>query len=204
MPYSHSFETIETYAEMGSSTKPGIFVPSVFMRMISSRMNSFEISSIVAFCLGALVAVLLTVVVFQIRIWRLQAGHARAVETATRRSVNQSRSTLKGQIAEQMAPLLPGFAYEAADARFLGDPIDYVVFRGRARFGGLDEDVEGLEVVLLEIKQGQSKLSPVQRAIAEAVEAGRVRFEICRISDDGRLTNAVWEPNRRRARESQL
>ena len=33
-------------------------------------------------------------------------------------------------MAEQMAPLLPGFAYLPADARFLGDPIDYVIFDG--------------------------------------------------------------------------
>jgi predicted Holliday junction resolvase-like endonuclease len=160
--------------------------------------SSLELSSIVAFVAGAFAAVLLTAFFFQIRIWRLRLEHASEVELATRRSVNQSRSTLKGQIAEQMAPLLAGFAYEPADARFLGDPIDYVVFRGRTRFGDPEQDLDGLEVVLLEIKQGQSKLSPIQRAIADAVEAGRVRFEICRIADNGSLTTAAWEPIRRR------
>ena len=147
-------------------------------------MNSgFEASTIIAFVLGAILATLLAALLFQIRIWRLRSEHTDEIATATKRSLNQSRSTLKGRIGEQLAPLLPGFAYEAADARFLGDPIDYVVFDGRARFSGDEEDGEGLEIVLLEIKHGQSKLSPVQRAIAEAVEAGRVRFEICRIAE---------------------
>src|SRR5438045_8281226 len=96
----------------------------------------------------------------------------RAIRDASARSVNQSRSTLKGQIAEQMAPLLPGFPYSAADARFLGDPIDYVVFKGRSDFADLEEE-DGLEIILVEVKQGQSRLSPVQRAIANAIEAGR-------------------------------
>ena len=39
-------------------------------------------------------------------------------------SVNRSRSTLKGRIAEQMAPLLPEFPFASADARFIGNPID--------------------------------------------------------------------------------
>jgi len=164
--------------------------------------SSFEASTVLAFVLGAMLAVLVTALLFQIRIWRLRLEQAHELETATKRSVNQSRSTLKGQIGEQMAPLLPGFAYEAADARFLGDPIDYVVFNGRARFGVEEEVGEELELVLLEIKHGQSKLSAVQRAIAEAVEAGRVRFEICRIAEDGSLSTTAWEPTRRRARES--
>ena len=169
--------------------------------MPGSRMvNSFETSSVVVFLLGVLAAVLVTALLFQIRIWRMRFQHADAIETASKRSVSQSRSTLKGQIAEQMAPLLPGFEYAAADARFLGDPVDYVVFAGRSGFAGAQEDSEGLEIVLLEIKQGQSNLSPVQRAIAQAVEAGRVRFEICRVADDGSVSTSAWQPRRRQGR----
>src|SRR5512136_461189 len=45
-------------------------------------------------------------------------------------SVNRSRSTLKGRISEQMAPLFPEFPYSPADTRFIGNPIDFVVFDG--------------------------------------------------------------------------
>ena len=51
-----------------------------------------------------------------------------AVVTARKESANQSRAVLKGKLAEQIAPLLPGFNYWPSDSRFLGDPVDYFVF----------------------------------------------------------------------------
>ena len=141
----------------------------------------------IAFAAAAAVAVLALLAVAALwRAWRRERirleeyrhGQEGALEAARRESVARSRSTLHGKLAEQMAPLLPGFPYRPADARFLGDPVDYVIFRGRS-------DGEVTEVVLLEVKQGASALSGVQRAIARAVEAGKVRFEVCRVSDGG-------------------
>lgn len=129
------------------------------------------------------------------RIEELLQGQEKSLLAARRESVEKSRSTLKGQIAEQMAPLLPGFLYEPADARFLGDPIDYVVFNGYTTLREERTDA-GLEVVLLEVKQGGSALSPFQKAIAASVEAGRVRFEICRIQDNGTVSTETWRPRR--------
>jgi len=157
--------------------------------------------------LGMVAAVALLVLVLVVYLWRtdrvrsqarieaLLEGRDRDLAEARRESVLRSRSSLKGQIAEQMAPLLPGFRYLPADARFLGDPIDYVVFHGysEARDRGVDP---GLEVVLLEVKQGSSALSPSQRLIARTIEEGRVRFEILRISEDGTLTTEGWRPRR--------
>jgi len=152
-------------------------------------MNRYlDPAAVAPFLLGALAALLLTVLIYQIRILKLRLEFQRELKEATKRSVDQSRSTLKGQIAEQLAPVLPGFTYFPADARFLGDPIDYVVFNGRSNLtnnGSIDQD---LEVILLEVKHGQSKLTPVQRAIADAVEAGRVRFEVAQIGEDGIVT----------------
>ena len=110
-----------------------------------------------------------------------------AIASATRRSVEQSRLTLKGKIAEQMAPLLEGFPYLPSDSRFLGDPIDYVVFHGYSDVKD-GERSDLLEVVLLDIKHGSAKLSPSQRAVASAIAAGRVRFEVIRIAEDGDVT----------------
>jgi predicted Holliday junction resolvase-like endonuclease len=110
------------------------------------------------------------------------------LEAARKQSVNQSRGTLKGQIGEQLAPLLPGFAYAASDARFLGDPIDYVVFHGYSDFRDSQSNPTcDVEVVILDIKRGSSKLSGCQRAVAEAIEAGRVRFEVVRVHDNGEI-----------------
>jgi predicted Holliday junction resolvase-like endonuclease len=96
------------------------------------------------------------------------------LKAARLQSVNQARSTLKGQIGEQLAPLLPGFQYACSDARFLGDPIDYVVFNGyTAMRDGLDGEASQVEVVILDIKRGNARLSEGQKAVAAAVCAGR-------------------------------
>jgi predicted Holliday junction resolvase-like endonuclease len=132
----------------------------------------------------------------QARIQQLLQERESGLAEARRESVERSRSTLKGRIAEQMAPLLPGFRYAPADARFLGDPVDYVVFSGYTGMRDAEAGSEGMEVVLLEVKQGGSALSPSQKAIAACVEEGRVRFEVCRVSEDGTVSSQAWRPRR--------
>jgi predicted Holliday junction resolvase-like endonuclease len=116
---------------------------------------------------------------------RLSLRQRSVIEQACQRSVEQSRSTLKGKMAEQMAPLLAGFEYLPADARFLGDPVDYVVFDGYTAVKDDGVDAASLELVILDIKHGKANLTGPQRAIARAIEAGRVRFEVVRIAEDG-------------------
>jgi predicted Holliday junction resolvase-like endonuclease len=103
------------------------------------------------------------------RIEALLEGRQKDLLSARRESVEKARSSLKGQIAEQMAPLLPGFQYLPADARFLGDPIDYLVFDGYSSLRDGGPDGGELEIVLLEVKHGTSALSPSQRSIARSV-----------------------------------
>jgi predicted Holliday junction resolvase-like endonuclease len=128
---------------------------------------------------------------------RMRLRWSSLLAAARKQSVNQSRATLKGQIGEQLAPLLPGFQYEASDARFLGDPIDYVIFHG---YTSLRDSQAGapteVEVIILDIKRGGAKLSPSQRAVADAVQAGRVRFEVVRVADDGAVDTRQYASRR--------
>jgi len=133
------------------------------------------------------------------RIEAFLQGREKDLASARKDSVERARSSLKGQIAEQMAPLLPGFLYRPADARFLGDPIDYVVFDGYTGVRDEGAAAEELEIVLLEVKQGKSTLSPFQRGIARSVEHGRVRFEVCRIQEDGTVSTEIWRPRQGRS-----
>ena len=167
-------------------------------------------SSDVVILLGLATAAALVALVLVVVFWLSDRRRSRArfeqllqlqdrnLTDARRDSVQRSRSTLKGQIAEQMAPLLPGFRYLPADARFLGDPVDYVVFSGYTEVRDDRREDTALDIVLLEVKQGTSSLSPFQRAIAKAVEEGRVRFEVLRISGDGDLSTETWRPRRDR------
>ena len=97
-----------------------------------------------------------------------------------RDALDKSRAVLKGRLAEQMAPVLPGFGYDPSDARFIGTPVDYVVFDGytRTKEGTGDTNVS---VVLLEVKTGGSRLTRGERLIEEAINAKRVRFETLRM-----------------------
>jgi len=101
-----------------------------------------------------------------------------------KRSVNTSRAVLKGKMAEQLAPILPEFQYLPSDAKFLGDPVDYIVFDGYTDYRDGDGLAEDIEVVLIDIKSGGARLTKGQQAIAQAIAAGNIRFETIRINFD--------------------
>ena len=106
------------------------------------------------------------------------------IEEARKESVDRSRTSLKGKIGEQMAPLLPEFIanYEPADARFIGTPIDYVIFKNMSK--NSSETKEPLEIVMLEVKSGNSSLTKIEKAVKDAVDSQRVRFETLKIQTD--------------------
>ena len=85
-------------------------------------------------------------------------------------AIKRSRSVLGGQLAEQVAPFLPGFPCHPGDARFVGKPVDFIAFPG------LTEDDKVHEVLLIEVKTGKSALSGREKEIRRAVAEGRVRY----------------------------
>ncbi len=99
-------------------------------------------------------------------------------ETSVRRdAADRSRYVLKGKIAEHMVPLLQDvFKYDPSDARFIGAPIDYLIFDGYTAVKDDNSD-EPIAVILADIKTGGASLNRTERKIKEAVEAGRVRWE---------------------------
>lgn len=112
----------------------------------------------------------------------LNLQHQQALLDAQKRSVNTSRAVLKGKLAEQFAPMLPEFRYLPSDAKFLGDPVDYVIFDGYTDFRDGTGRAEDIDVILLDVKSGGARLSKGQQAIAQAVAEGRIRFETFRVN----------------------
>jgi predicted Holliday junction resolvase-like endonuclease len=109
--------------------------------------------------------------------WKLEAaGEIR------KDSVNRSRSTLKGKIAEQMAPVLPDFSFNPADARFIGSPVDYIIFDGLTRVA--DDGEQEIQIVFMDVKKGSGALTRTQRLIRQAVERKAVAWTTMRIPDD--------------------
>ncbi len=91
-----------------------------------------------------------------------------------RDAILKSRAVLSGQFSEQLAPFLPGFDFKPTECRFVGKPIDFLVFKG------MDEkDIN--EIVFVEVKSGDSKLSPIEKKVKEAVKNRKVRWEEYRI-----------------------
>jgi predicted Holliday junction resolvase-like endonuclease len=86
-------------------------------------------------------------------------------------AVQRSVAVTKGKVTEHIVPYLPGFDLDPKDVRFLGTPIDLIAFSGL----NASEDVE---IVFIEVKTGQSTLSPRERAVKKAVEAKRVSWRV--------------------------
>jgi predicted Holliday junction resolvase-like endonuclease len=94
----------------------------------------------------------------------------RRLESIVKARLKQSRAVLGGLATEQIAPLLPGFPYDPGDCRFMGKPVDFIVFRGMNQ-GGI------AEVIFLEVKSGASKaLNEQEKRLRDAVRAGKVRW----------------------------
>lgn len=111
----------------------------------------------------------------------LELEHQQALTQAQKRSVNTSRAVLKGKMAEQFAPILPEFQYLPSDAKFMGDPVDYIIFDGYTDFRDGDGTAEDINIILLDVKSGGARLTKGQQAIAQAVQQGNVRFETLRV-----------------------
>ena len=150
---------------------------------------SVGLAIIIGICIGVVVT---TLVLSNTRNGRIQAEyekyiaeleleHQQALSNAQKRSVNTSRAVLKGKMAEQLAPILPEFQYLPSDAKFLGDPVDYVIFDGYSDFRDGEGTAQDIEVILLDVKSGGARLTKGQQAIAQAIREGRVRFETLRI-----------------------
>ena len=107
------------------------------------------------------------------RVVNLQRRLDRA-DARQKAAVNTSRSVHVGKIAEQLAPLLPGFPNSPRDVQWAGGAIDAIVW------DGLEEKRDDLDIVFLDVKTGQARLNDRQRRIRDAAEAGRVRFEVFR------------------------
>jgi len=99
-------------------------------------------------------------------------------------AIMNSRSTIRGQSVEKFIPLHESFKeYCPSDARFLGMPVDYVIFSGVSDI--LDGKKNGLvKITFLDVKTGKATLTKAQKKIKEAVEAGRVEWKTIQIANE--------------------
>lgn len=84
-------------------------------------------------------------------------------------AIERSARTLSGKTLEKLIPFLEKFPYNPHDLRWLGDPIDFVIFDGYSK-----KSPE--QIVFCEVKSGESNLSKVQNEIKELVEKKKVKW----------------------------
>ncbi|PYO64642.1 MAG: Holliday junction resolvase [Gemmatimonadetes bacterium] len=112
--------------------------------------------------LGAVIGLLVALVAFLA--WK--GRYTRAVRAD---AIVRSQAVITGRVSEQLLPFLPGFGFNPKDARFLGSPVDFVVF------DGLDEGALR-RVVFVEVKTGDADLSPRERQVRDAVQGREVEW----------------------------
>ena len=122
-------------------------------------VDTSVVSLVVGIGIGAGIALLVIAVVAP-----------RHLRDARRHAIDQHRAVTHGQVYEQLVPYLPEFGFNPKDARFLGRPVDFVVFEG------LDEG-KLRRIVFVEVKTGGSKLTERERLIRDAVREGRIAWK---------------------------
>jgi predicted Holliday junction resolvase-like endonuclease len=97
-------------------------------------------------------------------LWK--ARYTRAVRLD---AVQRSLAVTTGKVYEQLVPYLPDFPFNPKDVRFLGSPVDFVVFDGLS-------DGRVTRIVFVEVKTGAADLSTRERRVRDAVHDARVEW----------------------------
>lgn len=119
-------------------------------------------NDILVLLLGVVGGVFLTL----LYVWLQRPFRDRAVR---KDAVQRSQAVVAGKVFEQLTPYLPNFRFNPKDARFLGSPVDFVVF------DGLDEG-ELRRIVFVEVKTNSATLSARERGVRDAVRERRVEW----------------------------
>jgi predicted Holliday junction resolvase-like endonuclease len=89
-------------------------------------------------------------------------------------AILRSSAVIKGRVSEHLAPFI-NFPYNPRDARFIGSPIDIIVFNGA-------EEGYIREIIFLEVKTGDAAaLTPRQRQIRDLIQNKNVVWREFRI-----------------------
>ena len=138
---------------------------------------------------GAILTVVVLVLLYiliqrnkQLRI--LEEQHKSDLKNVRKDSTNRQRGILKGQISELIAPWLLKSVDSVKELNFLGNPIDFIGFKG------LDGDGE-VDIKLIEVKTGKSRLNKNQKRVKEAVESNRVSWVEVKIETDAVIESGL-------------
>src|SRR5688572_1513085 len=119
--------------------------------------------------IAALAAAILAAVFFAVLYLSARVRMRAIVKAERADAINRSRAVTMGSFTQHIVPYLPEFEFDPRDVRFLGSPIDFVVFDGLCQG-------EVKRIVLVEVKTGSATLSARERSVREAARAGRIEW----------------------------
>ncbi|MGB6462846.1 MAG: Holliday junction resolvase-like protein [Nitrosotalea sp.] len=76
-----------------------------------------------------------------------------------------------GKIIEKVLPAYKNFNMPLNDARFLGEPIDYIIFNGAS-------DMKIKQITFLEIKTGKGRLEEGEKMVRDAILDHKLKCEV--------------------------
>jgi len=98
----------------------------------------------------------------------------RLLQEARADAIKRSKASIEGQVFEQMIPHFPEWKHAPSDARFIGTPIDYIVFDGMS-------EGNPTQITIVEVKKGSSTTTKLQRQIRDLIKDGKVTWELLKI-----------------------
>ena len=110
---------------------------------------------------------------YRVRFEQWKNEYGREVAAA---AIKGSQAAISGRVLEKFAPIAPGFDFNPRDARFIGDPVDFVIFDGLS-----EGQVRG--VVFLEVKSGAGGLNANERRVREVIAERRVQWQLFQLPD---------------------
>ncbi|MBU0586551.1 hypothetical protein KJ780_03495 [Candidatus Micrarchaeota archaeon] len=118
----------------------------------------------------ALVLIVAVAILASVVVWlSMNSYWMKRIEDERKQAIKKSAEVRAGQFAEQIAPYLPDFPFNPADARFIGKPVDFIVFKGAC-----EKEIE--EVIFVEVKSGKSKVSPQEKRLRDVINEKRIRW----------------------------
>jgi predicted Holliday junction resolvase-like endonuclease len=85
-------------------------------------------------------------------------------------AIAKSQQVVAGKVTEHFVPFLEGWNWNAKDARFLGSPVDFIVFDGLS-------DGQLKQIVFVEVKTNKATLTQREKQIRDILNNGQVKWE---------------------------
>jgi predicted Holliday junction resolvase-like endonuclease len=107
---------------------------------------------------------------------QMKLDHVKELKKASEDALTKSRAVMRGQATEHLAPYILKDT-NPKDYRFMGNPVDYILFDGLSDV--LDGESDSIKsITFLDIKTGKSNLTKSQRRIRDAIASNLIKFEV--------------------------